>query len=733
MADIASPQTYLHPFARVYTAAKPGVTWERRPYLFVDHLTLVASPAIDQCTLRYDPGEYATREKDAWGDPPALSWFNPLAINRQFVKVELLRKDQANPSNPPTVIFTWYGEIEVTEESLAQKPDTTFNRTGMQRITAYGGARLLEKTYIRQSTVDYEDASPVTIDRGLPFNFQSRTGIGRFGTRSPSKTDGVYLHSYQPNTLRGQELTADDFWTATDAVEYLLKHHRPLDSDFNELCVFEAEAAIPADWYDITVETDRRSVKDVLDELIDRRRMLAYWVYGFENGANFSFKVRVFSFNEAAISLPGGGMIPANTNQQTLFMGSSTIVEQARVASIATHQVDDLIVEGAYITSTGTLHYDENAATDKELKDGWSSTLETEYKAAAGGDEIENTVSRSADRFADVFARFPISADWTGQVAYGDCMGALHYEWQIEQGFLPDANEIADADVATQFEVGAHSRNPWNFLVRHILNYLAIKDEDTGEYRRPFVMFKDGDTQLYTVAENVSALDEERTFNVSTRILADVLGVHLAVNRPGGQQLIAKEHWAGAAATPEELDPTVVSSRPLQYDLDVGAENPGFLLTCTVEWDQKVRVTLRLREATGHNREMIITYPDARLDFELPGTVTDVTETGSLERSTGKVLRDDRERLQAIAEAAAIWYGAERQAAIIPFRDLSMPIETPIGSIGTIITKLYGDADDPINTPVTGIAFDFVGGITTIETAYAEVDFSTFGGRGSDR
>lgn len=722
MAVIDAYYTYRHNTFRVWTSTTLGTVWHEAPYLRVEDLSEVAAPDIDTCVLSYLTGEFALREPDDFGNAQivAKTWFNALDLNRHFVKVEM-RDMNEEEAGEPVILRTWYGVIELDERDEAQKPDESVNRTGRQTLQAFGLLRLLETTIITQSVVliDAVADETITIGRGLPFNFESRGALGRRGNRT-AVPDGDGSHNFS-RLPAGDETTGgtDNFWTASDAVQHLLTHHRPKDPYDDDLCEWVCEPLVDGDlpitFYDITVPTDRRSVKAVLDDLIDRRRGVGYRVYGRETDTRFEAVLEVFTFNATAIALEGGEEIPANENTDSLIAGSSTIVDSVKVRKIATHQVDELIVEGAPPTSTLTLRFGDNPAAVEELVKGWTDAQETAYKSGAGGTAEENAAVRCRDALKDVFARYLVASDWPTTVAVDATPDPEEFWVALAQSVtIPD--DIEDADVHDLFlkTDDATRAGPLAFHVKRFLELMPLKDAETNEFRQPFVALSEGSDAggQWAFHNVVSALHEDRRFNCTLRMLQDRLGFTLDVNRAGGQQLIAVNDWTGAAETSEDVDPAQAQ----------GLDFHNLRITATIEWDARVTLNKTLNTPTGQKRTLYIQIPDMRLDFALPGTVIDIDDDGTLETTDGKVLKDDRARGRAILEAAAAWYSEVRQAITISYRELHPKLE-----IGTLITQLWGVSDDPINTPVTGIRHSPRQGMTTIETAYAEIDFSSFG------
>ena len=66
-----------------------------------------------------------------------------------------------------------------------------------------------------------------------------------------------------------------------------------------------------------TLHAHGKTVKQCLDELIDRRRLMTWWVSSVDPDRLY---LNVRTFNKAQIDLPSGEIIAANTDQQTLLL-----------------------------------------------------------------------------------------------------------------------------------------------------------------------------------------------------------------------------------------------------------------------------------------------------------------------------------------------------------------------------------------------------------------------------
>lgn len=690
---------------RVYTSPSLGTEWTPRDYLYCDQLTLAAAPAIDQAILRYDLGDYVSRVERAhsigvegaarFGGPGRQVPFT--SLSRQYVKVEILDGNRE-------VNRTWYGRIETDGASYHYDAGGQRGKTGVQAFNAFGLLADLDRTPILSSRlVDASTTDVRTVHRGLGFNVRRNGATGQFGNRSAFQDDGVYNFR---NELSEPTTASHREWKAGEAVEYLQVRHFPDD------ITWQIEGSLAAlNWYRIAVETDRRSVKEVLDELINRRRIVGYHVYGEEDGAEFIGKLKLFTFTATDITTTPGVTIPANTDTVELNLLGSNLVQNPQLTNVATQTADTLIVEGEPIVSVSSMQF---SSSKRGLTLGWTSAQQTAYKAAEGTDEDENTKFREKDAYRDVFARFVVPYDFAGIV--DNPAGGDGVKLTIHQDDLParDSMPALLAELFTEkspYRKGALYPEDSRFLAA--IPYAPDEDDDDTppKLKPPFVVFET-DTDVWTFADKLNAPPSEREWACSLDVLHDQMGVRVEVNKAGGQQLVASSQWAGAAAAPDELDPDIASNFAVDY--------ASMWMTFGVQWESRCRVERELSTPTGIKRTQVIRVADAHLWFELPGTITDVASDGQLVTSEGRILRDDRDKLEAIATAAAEWYGQARQTLKVMFKDT-----TPDLQIGQLITALTtGALSEPVNTVVTGLVFNLKDHSCAIETSYADADFS---------
>ena len=714
---------------RVDTASKlTDNSWTEQKSLHVNRLSKVAGPDIDTAELEFNYGIYADGSK-----------VSPLGLDRKYVRL-ILRDEESEPDDPTVTDMkdnafeVWYGIVEVDERDTGGTR-TVSGPTGNQKFTAYGLLRELELTFVTESVVEDSTGIPQTINRGIPFNLQATS---QFPDRGNQSTGSTFIFSFEPFT-DGE----GNRWSALTALFYTLTNDTPKDGNGEETYPWTIDSTFGTlSWFDITVERDRRSVKDIIDDLIDRRHLVGYYVQGIEDASGFHAELKIFTFNESVLILDRVDSLIPNPRQFTFDFESSFDIEVAILSNNSAHRADRVTVRGAFITSTFSCWI----ATDF-LEEGWTATEETTFKDAAkditdySGLSTEdkqkvNQIARTQDSLKDVFSKFVIGDAWDQSVPDSiDGGGSTYYATVVN---LPDSD--SSKDITLQFDSG----NPLNIprklwhKGRTFLRYIPIReqsDDDLSDYRDPFVIFRTTDAtddvwefghQLS--ARSVFADSDAHQFSTRLVLLDKELGFRVEVGAAGGQQLIAVSDWddpASAETTKAEYDPTTAEGN--------GVDFKDMIITATIEWDDRISVTVdspapdSAIDMQGRMlREMFIDIPDARLDFILPGTVTDIDDAGALTQNTnGEIIRDDRSRITRLAEVAAEWFGRKRQALQLRYNQLRPPTDGTdtivIGDLITSIGAVYSDPD--VNSVVTSIVYEMTGSpTTTVETSYAHLD-----------
>lgn len=709
--------------------------WTYYPLLHVETLSLRAGPSIDEAQLFYRYGQFTSKMDGTTGPTEPIEPTGPM-----YVKIEIF-----NPLESSVEPFDiWYGVMEAEEKEILGKVNGV--KTGNQRFQVYGLLRLLETNYIRKSHYVNSAGEEVIIERGITFN---ATEFGPYQKRGNMATQRAGNFS---GFMFSHRAYGASQWKASDALKYLLYFHSP-KAVVGQVGFWKLTGQVNAlDWHDITIPTDSRTVKSVIDEIVDRRRMAGYKI-GFDhsNPAEIVVNFEVFTFNEQPIVVPPGHVIQPNSNTVSLNLENDASVERVQLTNNFSHLVDTVVARGEWVTSTFTVF---NGATPELLGQGWLSAHESAYNEAAstqtGYDDLDpeeqaelNTIIRGRTQYQDVYSRFVMNPDW-GEKNFAKVPSVEpDSSDQYFACVTPDSWIVMSTDnIREAVSVGSDYAyyQPIRMSEKRFLSTLPIpvSTSDSGTiFRDPFSVFQwqenegeiDTEYKWEIVDQAASSSgaggDSMRSFSVTTHMLQDSLGIRWQVSAAGGQHMIAKAKWDQVedAETPVYLNAGLATNGALEYGTGKA------LATVAIEWDK------RLEYAEGAPtyipsglpaRVMIIDVPDARFDLLLPDTVTDIDSYGTLDSNfgtggngNGGILRDDRNRVRQIAIAAAQWYGTKRQALSVDFKSHSNAL-----SIGQLVTTIGGSyPNSTALSVVTSITHNFYSGVrTSIETSYGELD-----------
>jgi hypothetical protein len=721
---------------KVYTSDKlRPASWTYQEYLWCKALKCLAAPDIDEADLEWQYGLFSGEFREMKD------------LDRKYIKIEVFKEDG-------TIVWTWFGVIEVdtrdpggTRTATAAQAALTPGLNpgdaiphGEQHFMAYGLLRELERTIVGTSQVLDQAGNQMEIGHGLSFNHNRYGHYVERGNRSDpvfGVGGDVAIFSHEPH--------GEDLWRVSDVVEYLLEWYEPPDVNGDPVCewVFGGPTAA-VEWLEASARTDGRNVKEILDDLLDRRRLLGYWVQGVATGPNVGASLSCFTFSENPIPIPGTMLvIPENPNPVTLDFETAFDIDVCVLSNNSAHIADRVIAQGDFITSTFTISWSDISVG---LFNGWESGEETDFLAGASGEagysgwtldkkQKANQQARGTESLSHVFSRFVPAEDWGGTTF--DVFSALA---STEISCIPDADPdeldgISDLDTSSVYTIATAPghQQTWSWKRKPFLSYLPFKNpastNNVDDFIRPFVCWRIEEgtgiiPDTWAAGHKLTTVgDDEQEFGFSTRLymLEGQAGIRVEVSN-GVQQLVARDSWAGAAETKKNQDPTKRASVSFK-----NWSGGWMIATVAVECDHRVQAVY---ERTGpapemgkHLREVIIDVPSARLDLMAPYTVTDLDAQGYLVQSAnGQILRDDRDWLKQIAEAAGAWYSVKRQALKLKWKQLD-PLGLEIGHLVTDIGARYNDPD--VKSVITGIIFDFDAGTTEVETAYADLDVAS--------
>jgi hypothetical protein len=704
----------------VYTRARWTEDWTEVEHLYCDYLVFAAAPSVATAGFSWRFGAGLRPGEQAFGEVA------PLDLLQHYVKVEIDSPPDAggNPRDP----VRWHGiflEDAWNSEGafVRHKPKTLDQvertRSGEQSLAAYGLEVLLARQRIRGSWWLAGAGDERYLERPLEINAENRYANAGNRSKAPGPAGTHLFAGDLSDTAAGC-----DWWSTRDVIEYLLEYHAPVDQAGNRAVPFllapSAKPYLPT-WDRPRLRLEGRTVKDVLDELLNRRRLLGYWVRVFEGqapgGGDAAFLL-AFNYLDAELELPGGERLLANPRQRT-FDGDAAPAVDGQVTHVSASQTYDLVEAiGRPALCCGAM-----AHADGTLLAGWTAAEETVYEtggsaspawAAATKDVRErlNADARSAEKVSRVYSQFRLPADWDGKVGDG-LGGAKQYLFPYDDlGIDPaDVDAWYTPDLRFERELPLKIRDP-------------AAAEPKWEYRALWAAIKTHDPNTpagsyYCDLQRHGNYDAERTgegagraWSCHVRALADAPGVELRISG-APQHVIASGLFSGNAADTRSY----------------GAWTFNELIVCfAMRADWRVGARWPVNAAANEViRTLTFGVPDAELHYVVPGTPAQLAATdaavGQLAAHAGGLVRDDRPRLEQLARLAYEWYGTFRQSLSLSVRGV-----LPSVYVGDLITSVGAEetAED-VRSVVTEIRYDLAaaeGDVdrTRIQTHWGELD-----------
>lgn len=684
LGGIAEPIAALG--ATVEVAQTIG-NWYAAPYLHCTSLQLRTGGQDSVATLVEHAGQI--HPALAHGSQPHYPSERPL----HFVRVTVEFHDG-------TPDFVWVGIITSQTDEIAAKQGTTEHRN--QTYIAHGIEWMLHRELVTKSRIRSETTASYWIGRAVPFNGGHGRGGSSTGLHSANRTttaDGSGLHAF------AQSITDASYWTAWDILEYLQEWWQPFSG---MVWGFGAGVQAATEWYTpLNFEVHGQSIREIISKLINRSRTMDhYWEW---NNGTGQLLLTVQTHATAAITLPSGGTIPANTQRITINADTRQRSPISVARTYATRW-DQIIVEGDLITSTFPIQVSSNS-----LVRDWTDAHEMAYCTAcqdmAGYAALDkdakaarNDLFRMQGDARKAYTRLRIPSTWN--------LSTESNEWAFPR-VRTDGTTIDTAGPSATWINGLR------------LNLQTLLPEiDAGEVVGSEFEYENGmvfiqvpithrgvSSTIYSKLSDLASLAKSET--------AGVNGISFSVQ--------VRSYDTGPGLFVEPSVPAKVLALGATTETDQPGEHKPVLdwqtiiAVVTVEGDDYVRVAYPATPSlTGGQvaKHTIKLAGGARLDYIPAGTPTHIDETGQLTVTDNNgFLRDDREYMMDVARMAYEWYQVERQ--LVRF---SVPYF--LGSI--VPADLITVIDNmPINTLVTAITYDFTSTSTTIETSGAEeIDFS---------
>lgn len=688
----------------VYTKTTWAGDWTEQPLLQALNVAVQAAPGHSSATLSWKYG--ATMQTEI-GSRKADRDLTPIPRGDflgSYVRIEFLNQ-------------VWWGVIQDIEDDNHGLVDGKIPN-GVETYTAFGLTWFLDNGKpITQTLVKFVGGTH-TIDRAIPFNG---------GTDGSRRSNSVAWKNYDSTAKcfcdRGVT-AAPEAWTAAAAIGYILDHFFPRNAAGDELVPFVlADDADSFLNYELPlVDYDGLTPWQIITRLIDHKRGLLLLTKVIDD----EVQLVVRSQNQIAISLPSGGTIPANPDLMSYNLDNAVNIKSAKVTSTLVRKYDQVICLGERAGSVFTVRPGVNFEAD------WTNAQKTAYNAAASALSGYSTLStedkaaanadrRAADDLERVFSWWRASLTWDGRSASDPSGGSPPYAF-------PSIDSDGTVTTSTGAKVQRGGLRVQNFIpLRAGVDYTSAAitpdtdgtDDADADYLPPILLLKatairsSGDAGWVHGERLNAGYDSESDkrqykFSVDLHVREDSFGL-IFKTQGAPQHFLCRDLFT--AVDGSDSVPTAES-----------LTSNDWMATIYVQQDQYCRAQYPKQAdlpSLDLIRPLVLRFDRAFLDYVVPGTVLGV-KAGELQKTAaGGYVRDDRKRLEDMARLAYAWHGQTRRILSLSFKGLTTGFE-----VGHLITTIgSGSNVREINTAITSVQYDLVGGSMSVQTQFAEMDF----------
>ena len=690
----------------VYTKTTWAGDWTEQPLLQALNVAVQAAPGHSSATLLWKYGatmqpEIGSRDKDRDLTPISRGEFLG-----NYVRIEFLGQ-------------VWWGVIQDVEDDNHGLIDRQIPK-GVETYTAFGLTWFLDNGKpITQTKVKYLGGTH-TIDRAIPFNG------GTDGSQAPRK-NAVAWKNYDSTTkcFTDRGVTAAPIaWKASKAIEYILAEFSPKNAAGTLLVPFvlASDAATFLDYELPLTDYDGLTPWQIITRLIDHKRGLLL----FTKVVNNRVQLVVRSQNATAITLPSGGTIPANPDVMSYNFDNAVNIRSAKVTSTLLRKYDQVICLGERAGSVFTVRPGVNFEAD------WTDAQKTTYQTAASGltgysslstddKAAANADRRAADDLERVFSWWRASLSWNGRSATDPSVGSPPFAF-------PEIDADGTVTTSTGARVQRGGLRVQDFLpLRASVNYTSAAitpdtdgtDDADADYLPPILLLKasairsSGDAGWVHGERLNAGYDSESDkrqykFSVDLQVREDSFGL-IFKTQGAPQHFLCRDLFT--AVDGSDSVPTAESLTSTDWLATIYVQQDQF---CRAQYPKQADLP-----ALDLIRPLVLRFDRAFLDYVVPGTILGV-KAGELQKTTaGGYVRDDRKRLDDMARLAYAWHGQTRRILSLSFKGLTTGFE-----VGHLITTIgSGSNVREINTAITSVQYDLVGGSMSVQTQFAEMDF----------
>lgn len=704
--------SYDIPSAVVEYRASLGDSWIRNDNLRVDRIHNSIGGGFGSATFSWHYGLVKNP------DDPGLREYFPLEIDRFYAHVQFTPNSGSDP------LIDWYGIVISSRDERLGLDASNLVTAGNQTFQAVTLDWLLTRKQITSSVIHNVPIGTTTIQRGITFNAaegDQLSGPEKWrNNRSTIKITDAF--GFVENLRDGAA------WSAYDILQYLLAYHQPtadtggFELDLDDPSPYSgSDIELALNWFYPVVKTDGRTLYDVLNSLIDQRRGLS-WSSQYDDTSQVLL-IKVHTYNQLAITLPGAATeLPPNDRQLSINVDLSQDASSSLVVTDSQRKYEQVKAVGAFKGACFTIGYG-----DSTIKADWSGAQQTTYvtgDTSATGDlsrkRADHDIFRSGDQINHVFTRFRVPEDWDGKA--GDGISAA--QAFVFPALDPDGDLASPSATEVFWIAGLRFKNWLPFLENHdetdptSRTNNAPADTTSGP-RRPFATHLLGGKRYYAhlmglLADDETTPESGSEANCRVKMAENMLGVHvIPMGYPPHYHGVTHFSPTGGSAEDSSKGPVV--------------DWQDMTVTVFAECDTRLEVSWPDPSEPAVTDTVSILYirvgERARLDF-VPANTIWAIEDGVLKKTAPSgFIRDDRDLLKDISRTAWEWHQLERNAISVTLRQLTS--EWRIGDLVTTYGEALGNQKE-VNAIVTSIDWDFLRGITTLRTDFADIQFANF-------
>lgn len=692
----ATPTIHDKTAHRVYVRERWGDQWQLANDLWCIEVAWSVAPTMPTASLLWHYGSIKR---------PTANTFTAISkslYRRVFVKIEVDSEREGAPR-------VWVGVIELDSD---QQGGTAIDggspvAVGQQIITAYGMEKLLADNVILTATC--EGVAQNMTD--TPPNFNARG--------KPNKANGQFLFGLDNETA--------EFWTTRSICLYLTQYQSPRNVAGAREIQFLLDGTGLPDWDKPEVQQAWLTTYTLLDQLINRRRLLIWWCE--LEGSNIRVKTDTIAENDIPLQQ---NTVPANSRPIWLVCDNDPAT-QITINRGDVQAVDRVVVRGERRRSVGSFSY-----LDGTMQAGWSQADEAAYTAGASGSagfaalgkreqRRRNEEARTNPKLANVYCYFSIPKTWNRKVKDGEGgtekplfpvpgkpneSAFVYYPGLTVEQDLPlvDGVDYADDAIAN----GSFTLPPEPHIETRPAAYMRVPG--TQRWVNLSEVGRNADLEI------VHRSRDFQRFAAAVRVPPDGRGIFLDVHGAPKHALDGANF--GYLPTDETLGKQSYK----------GTNETGLIFTFSVLDDrycEGIFPATVTDKPPGYVTTKLIWAQGFRKDYVAPGTVVRLDVDGTLKRSTGGFIPkegpdDDEHKLEDAARIAGEWYTKEHFKLFVNTTRQPDPEKL---ALGMLVVESGETAHNlkHVNSPITDIQI-YIGQGRPGDNPPPRLTISTFAG-----